>query len=161
MAKKTFLGFPGQFLYIVGNEACERFSYYGMRSILTVFMVNHLMLPEHRSKAVYHFFIMGCYFLPLLGGYLSDKYWGKYKTILYLSLFYCLGHGVLAALESEMGLYAALALISLGCGGNKPCVSSFVGDQFDRSNQHLVSKAYDLFYFTINIGSVASTILIP
>ncbi len=160
-AAKTFLGFPQQIAYIVGNEACERFSFYGMRSILVVFMTGHLLLPEYRAKSVYHLFIMACYFLPLLGGYLSDKFLGKYKAILFLSLFYCLGHGVLAVFESKEGLYAGLALIALGCGGIKPCVSSFVGDQFNKSNQHLVSKVYDLFYFMINFGSVFSTILIP
>ncbi len=160
-AKKTFLGFPRQISYIIGNEACERFSYYGMRSILVIFMTKYLLIPEHHSKAVYHLFVMGCYFLPLLGGFLSDRYLGKYRSILYLSLFYCLGHGVLATFESKEGLYWGLGLIALGCGGIKPCVSSFVGDQFDKSNQHLVSKVYDLFYLSINLGSILSTILIP
>jgi POT family proton-dependent oligopeptide transporter len=158
---RSFLGFPGQIGYIMGNEACERFSFYGMRSILVIFMTKYLLMPEHHSKAVYHFFIMGCYFLPLLGGYLSDRFLGKYRAILYLSLFYCAGHAVLAMVDSKVGMYWGLGLIAFGCGGIKPCVSAFVGDQFGRSNQHLVSKVYDLFYFTINLGSILSTILIP
>lgn len=161
MRKKTLFGFPRQIANIVGNEACERFSYYGMRSILIVFMTHHLLMPEPEAKATYHLFVMAVYFMPLIGGYIADRFWGKYKAILYLSLFYCLGHGVLAAFESREGMYWGLGLIALGAGGIKPCVSSFVGDQFDRSNQHLISKVYDLFYFSINFGSVGATILIP
>src|SRR5438874_10514868 len=88
--------YPGQIKYIVGNEACERFSYYGMRSILVIFMVQYLLMKESNAKGIYHAFISANYFLPLLGAYLSDRYLGKYKTIIYLSLVYCLGHAVLA-----------------------------------------------------------------
>lgn len=153
--------FPQQIKFIVGNEACERFSFYGMRSILVIFMVQYLMMQKHDAKAVYHWFISGSYFLTLLGALIADKFWGKYKTILYLSLGYCVGHGVLAVWESEMGLYVGLALIALGAGGIKPCVSSFVGDQFNKSNQSLIQKVYDLFYFSINFGSFFSSLLIP
>src|SRR6185295_4331309 len=88
--------FPPQIKFIVGNEACERFSYYGMRSILVVFMMNHLRMAHRDSEAVYHLFAAACYLLPLLGAYLSDRYLGKYKTILFLSLVYCAGHLALA-----------------------------------------------------------------
>lgn len=154
-------GFPPQIKYIVGNEACERFSFYGMRSILVVFMMNYLAMPEHQAKGVYHLFVSATYFLPLVGGYLSDRFLGKYKTIMYLSLFYCLGHGVLAVWETEMGMYVGLALVALGAGGIKPCVSAHVGDQFDKSNKHLLPKIYEIFYFSINFGSFFSTLLIP
>src|ERR1700758_868252 len=88
--------FPPQIKYIVGNEACERFSYYGMRSILVVFMVGHLALAANDAQAIYHVFAGGCYLLPLLGGYLSDRWLGKYRTIMWLSIVYCLGHLCLA-----------------------------------------------------------------
>src|ERR1041384_4667548 len=87
--------YPPQIKYIVGNEACERFSYYGMRAILVVFMVQYLGMQQHDAKGVYHLFISANYFLPLLGGFLADRYLGKYKTIFWLSLVYCAGHGVL------------------------------------------------------------------
>lgn len=157
----TRTGFPPQIKFIIGNEACERFSFYGMRSILVVFMMNYLAMPEHKAKGVFHLFVSATYFLPLLGGYLSDRFLGKYKTIMYLSLFYCLGHGVLAVWESEMGMYVGLALIALGAGGIKPCVSAHVGDQFGESNKHLIPKIYEIFYFSINFGSFFSTLLIP
>jgi len=153
--------FPPQIKYIVGNEACERFSYYGMRSILVIFMINYLLMKEPKAKGVFHLFVSANYFLPLLGGYLSDRYLGKYRTIIYLSLVYCAGHAVLAMFESEMGLYCGLGLIALGSGGIKPCVSAHVGDQFTTRNQHLLSKVFEIFYFSINFGSFFSSLLIP
>jgi POT family proton-dependent oligopeptide transporter len=159
---------PKQIAYIIGNEGCERFSFYGMRNILTVFLVSSLLLSvpeEHRAgeaKDVFHIFVMGVYFFPLLGGWLSDRYWGKYKTIFWLSLVYCAGHAFLALFETNRtGFYAGLFLIALGSGGIKPCVSAFVGEQFDASNKHLARIVYDAFYWIINFGSFFASLLIP
>ena len=80
-------GFPRQIQYIVWNEACERYSYYGMRSILVIFLVQYLMLSKTQATADYHVFAGACYLFPLLGAYISDRFWGKYKTIITLSLF--------------------------------------------------------------------------
>ena len=159
--KKTFWGFPSQIKYIVGNEACERFSYYGMRSILVIFMTQYLFMDAAKSKGVFHLFISANYFLPLIGGYLSDRYLGKYRTILYLSIVYCIGHAVLAIWETELGMYWGLGLIAVGAGGIKPCVSAHVGDQFTKSNAHLVSKVFEVFYWAINFGSFFASLLIP
>lgn len=153
--------FPPQIYYIVGNEAAERFSYYGMRSILFVFMTQTLLMPAHEAKGIYHLFISACYLLPLLGGWLADKYLGKYKTILYLSTFYCFGHAVLAVWESKTALFVGLGLIALGSGGIKPCISAFVGDQFTAKNKHLINRVYDWFYFSVNFGAFFSSLLIP
>jgi POT family proton-dependent oligopeptide transporter len=153
--------FPSQIKYIVGNEACERYSYYGMRSILTVFMIQVLLLQEAEATSTYHLFAGACYLFPLLGAFISDRIWGKYKTILYLSLVYCVGHAVLAIWETKLGLYWGLGLIALGSGGIKPCVSAHVGDQFKPNQSHLLKRVYELFYFMINFGSFFSTIITP
>ncbi len=153
--------FPRQIKYIVGNEAAERFSYYGMKSILTVFMTTSLLMLEPEAKSTYHFFGSAVYLLPLLGAFISDRFWGKYKTIMTLSVVYCAGHAVLAIWENRMGLYFGLGLIALGSGGIKPCVSAHVGDQFTKSNKHLVQKVFELFYWLINFGAFFSTLLIP
>jgi POT family proton-dependent oligopeptide transporter len=153
--------FPSQIKYIVGNEACERYSYYGMRSILTVFMIQVLLMQEAEATSTYHLFAGACYLFPLLGAFISDRILGKYKTILYLSLVYCLGHAVLAVWETKVGLYWGLGLIALGSGGIKPCVSAHVGDQFKANQQHLLKKVYELFYFMINFGSFFSTLITP
>lgn len=159
---KAQTGFPPQIKYIVGNEGCERYSYYGMRSILTVFMTQTLLMTDTHATEVMHLFMGACYLLPLFGSYIADRVWGRYKTILYLSFFYCIGHAVLAIFEgSEMGLYSGLALIALGSGGIKPCISAFVGDQFKSDQKHLLNKVYDLFYFMINFGSFFSTLITP
>ncbi|MGR9114390.1 MAG: POT family MFS transporter [Gammaproteobacteria bacterium] len=155
--------------YIVGNEAAERFSYYGMRAILVVFMTQHLMnasgqlevMTEHEAQGYFHLFVSASYFMPLFGALLADGVWGKYKTILFLSLFYCLGHFALALDDTRMGLMIGQGLIALGAGGIKPCVSSHVGDQFGRSNSHLLGKVFSWFYFSINLGAFASMLIIP
>src|SRR2546425_4900197 len=155
--------------FIVGNEAAERFSYYGMNSILVIFMTKHLLdaqgRPDHMTEpqadAWYHTFVSCLYFLPLLGAFLGDAVLGKYRTILFLSIVYCFGHLALAVDHTRLGLTISLGLIALGAGGIKPCVSANVGDQFGASNQHLLSRVFSWFYFSINFGAAFSTQLIP
>jgi len=155
--------------YIVGNEAAERFSYYGMNSILVIFMTTYMLnaqgqpdhFTEHQADAWYHTFVSFVYFLPIFGAILADAVMGKYRTILILSVVYCLGHLTLALEHTRVGLAVGLALIAMGAGGIKPCVSANVGDQFGASNQHLLTRVFSWFYFSINIGSVVSTFLIP
>jgi len=159
---------PRQIAYIIGNEGCERFSFYGMRNILTVFLVTSLLayMPEGdragAAKDVFHTFVIGVYFFPLLGGWLADRFLGKYHTIFWLSLVYCLGHLFLAVFEgNRTGFFAGLALIALGSGGIKPCVSAFVGDQFDERTKHLAKVVFDAFYWIINFGSFFASLLMP
>jgi proton-dependent oligopeptide transporter, POT family len=159
---------PRQIRYIIGNEGCERFSFYGMRNILTVFLVSSLLLylpNEDRArvgKDVFHTFVIGVYFFPLLGGWLADRFFGKYNTIFWLSLVYCAGHACLATFESNRaGFYTGLGLIALGSGGIKPCVAAFVGDQFDQTNKHRAKVVFDAFYWIINFGSFFASALMP
>lgn len=161
--------FPPGVPYIVGNEGCERFSFYGMKAILWVYIV--FLLQQHGLKEaaagahateVVHLFVTGVYFFPLIGSLMADRLLGKYHTILWLSLVYCAGHVVLSLTEGSVGgMYAGLALIALGSGGIKPCVSAHVGDQFGAGNWHLLKWVYQAFYFIINFGSTFATLLIP
>jgi proton-dependent oligopeptide transporter, POT family len=153
--------YPPQVKYIVGNEACERFSFYGMSSILTVYMVQHLLHAERDAKAYYHAFVMATYLTPIVGGWLADRFLGRYRTILFVSLGYVVGHAVLALWETRAGFLVGLALVSLGAGGIKPCVSAFVGDQFGGSQRTLLERIYGWFYWVINLGSGTSKLLIP
>src|SRR5689334_11991862 len=184
MAKDQYLtappkitGWPPGVPYIIGNEAAERFSYYGMNSIVVIFwttyLVNKAGQPAHMSTeqadAWYHTFVSALYFLPLLGGILADAFFGKFWVVFWLSIVYCAGHGVLALMGSAVAhvidpvwLSAiGLVLIAMGAGGIKPCVSTNVGDQFGESNKHLLPKLFNWFYFTINAGSALSTLIIP
>ena len=176
MSKKQKM--PKGIIYIVGNEAAERFSYYGMRTILVIFMTKYLLdsqgnevfMTETQAKTWFHTFAGFVYFFPLLGALISDIFWGKYKTIITLSIVYCLGHLSLAfmdisvtasILEPKIWLAIGLGLISIGSGGIKPCVSAHVGDQFDESKKELLDKVFGLFYFAINFGSFFSTLMTP
>ncbi len=153
---------PARALFIVGNEACERLSYYGMSAVLTLYMVKELGINKDSATAVSHNFKAAVYFLPLLGALLADRWLGRFRTILTLSVFYCIGHLALAVFEgTTWGLYLGLGFIALGAGGIKPCVSAFIGDQFDESNKALLAKAYSLFYWAINFGSFFAFALIP
>jgi dipeptide/tripeptide permease/Ca2+-binding EF-hand superfamily protein len=165
--------------YIVGNEAAERFSFYGMRAILFIFMTQHLLGPdgspdlmtETEAQAYYHWFVAGVYFFPFFGAVLADAFLGKYRTIVSLSLVYCLGHlalalgdvraGLLVHFSGRLALMTGLVLIAVGSGGIKSCVSAHVGDQFGATNQHLMSKMFSWFYFAINVGAVVSMWLTP
>ena len=159
---------PRQIPYIIANEGCERFSFYGMRNILTPFLISTLLLflPESErtgeAKHVFHTFVIGVYFFPLLGGWLADRFFGKYNTVFWLSLVYCAGHACLAIFEDNVkGFYLGLGLIALGSGGIKPLVSSFVGDQFDQTNKGKAKLVFDAFYWIINFGSFFASLLMP
>ncbi len=166
---QTETGMPPGVPYIIGNEAAERFSFYGMRGILIVFMTQYLvtsagqpdLMSPAEAREKFGLFVSAVYFMPILGAILAEGFFGKYKTIFYLSIVYCFGHFALALDDTRMGLLLGLGLISLGSGGIKPCVSANVGDQFGESNKHLLSKVFGWFYFSINAGSFISTLLCP
>jgi POT family proton-dependent oligopeptide transporter len=155
--------------YIIGNEFAERFSFYGMKAILMVFMTTAMvthggakdLMNEAEASKWTHAFISAVYFTPLLGALLADLWLGKYKTIIGLSLIYCLGHLALALDNTRSGLFLGLTLIAIGSGGIKPCVSAHVGDQFGQRNAHLLPRIYNWFYFAINSGSLLSMIITP
>jgi POT family proton-dependent oligopeptide transporter len=160
--------------HIIGNEAAERFSFYGMKAVLAVFMVQYLHLMDGRgtpgmneaeATANVHLFNGAVYLTPLLGALLSDIFVGKYRTIIALSLVYCAGHAALACMgvfgNSPWWLAAGLGLIALGSGGIKPCVSAHVGDQFGARNAHLLPRIFNWFYFAINFGAFLSMMLTP
>jgi proton-dependent oligopeptide transporter, POT family len=159
---------PRQIPFIIASEGCERFSFYGMRNILTPFLVGSLFLylpkdgREGAAKEVFHTFVLGVYFFPLLGGWIADRFFGKFNTVFWLSLVYCVGHGLLAVFDdNRKGFYAGLFLIALGSGGIKPLVASFVGDQFDKRTKHLAKLVFDGFYWIVNFGSFFASLLMP
>lgn len=163
--------------YIIGNEAAERFSYYGMNGILTIFMTKYLLdrmgnlsvMQPAAAEAWYHAFVTTLYFLPIVGAVLADAVFGKFKVVFWLSIVYCGGHATLALMGSSVAhlieqrylLFIGLFMIALGAGGIKPCVSTNVGDQFGETNKHLLTRVFNWFYFSINAGSAFSTLLIP
>jgi len=160
--------------YIISNEAAERFSFYGMKTILAVFMTKYLwlmndtpgqMMTEAAATEKVHLFNFAVYLTPVFGGIIADTFFGKYRTIIWLSVVYCMGHGALAFMgiqgDAAMWLLAGLVLISIGSGGIKSCVSAHVGDQFGASNQNLITRVFNYFYWSINFGAFLSTLLTP
>jgi len=167
-------GPPPGLPHIIGNEAAERFSFYGMKAVLVVFMADYLHLLDDRAGVPMgqaaaaekvHLFNAAVYATPLLGALLADIFLGKFRTIIALSLVYCAGHAALAAMglagHPSGWLLAGLALIAIGSGGIKPCVSAHVGDQFGARNAHLLPRVFNWFYFSINIGAFVSMLLTP
>lgn len=168
---------PAGIPFIIGNEAAERFSFYGMKAILFVYLSTLLMnfqqldpndpvrtAAEAAATHHVHLFVAGVYAFPMLGALVADRTFGKYRVIFWLSLVYCGGHAVLAfaGLTANAPLfYVGLTMIAVGSGGIKPCVSANVGDQFDASNASLVEKVYQIFYFSVNFGSFFSTLMTP
>lgn len=107
-----------------------------MRSILTLYMTSMLAMTQQEAVEVGHLFLAVIYILPLLGAWIADRFLGRYRTILYISLIYCLGNFILATADfadsidtRRIILFIGLFTIAVGTGGIKPCVSAFIGDQ--------------------------------
>lgn len=160
---------PAGIPYILSNEAAERFAFYGMSGILVMFMTQHLMgrdgilnvMGDREATFWFHLFKWAVYLLPILGALLSDIWLGKYRTVLYFSLVYCVGFFALTADNTRLGLGVGLMLMAIGSGVIKPCVSANVGDQFGKTNQHLMSRIFGWFYFAINLGAAISMWFCP
>jgi POT family proton-dependent oligopeptide transporter len=147
--------------FIVANEFAERFCYYGINAILSIYMTRFLRLGEAEATTFHSLFKSGAYFFPLIGAIVSDVFWGKFRTIMTFSLAYVAGCTVLALVPGKAGLLLGLLLVAFGTGGIKPCVSTNVGDQFTAKNQHLIERAFSYFYLAINAGSSISIFYCP
>uniref|UniRef100_A0A8C3XVT5 Solute carrier family 15 member 1 n=1 Tax=Chelydra serpentina TaxID=8475 RepID=A0A8C3XVT5_CHESE len=172
-------GFPLSIFFIVINEFCERFSYYGMRAVLVLYFKFFLHWDDNLSTAIYHTFVALCYLTPILGAIIADSWLGKFKTIISLSIVYTVGQAVMAVssindltdynrdgtpdnIPLHIGLsISGLILIAFGTGGIKPCVSAFGGDQFEEEQEKQRSRFFSLFYLSVNAGSLLSTIITP
>ncbi|XP_058985772.1 peptide transporter family 1 isoform X2 [Musca domestica] len=161
--------YPKSVGFIISNEFCERFNYYGMRTILVLYLTSKLQYDDDTSTVLFHVFTMLVYLCPLVGAIVADSWLGKFKTILNLSIVYAIG-GVIMALGAVPVLklpvqavtILGLVLIAIGTGGIKPCVSAFGGDQFRLPEQEKqLATFFSLFYFAINAGSMISTSVTP
>uniref|UniRef100_A0A3B5MVC3 Solute carrier family 15 member 1b n=1 Tax=Xiphophorus couchianus TaxID=32473 RepID=A0A3B5MVC3_9TELE len=175
----TIFGYPLSIFFIVVNEFCERFSYYGMRAVLVLYFKYFLKWDDDFSTTIYHTFVALCYLSPILGAIIADSWLGKFKTIVYLSIVYTAGQVIMAVgainditdgnkdgTPDNMTFHIALSmvgllLIALGTGGIKPCVAAFGGDQFNDDQEKQRSTFFSIFYLSINAGSLLSTIITP
>jgi POT family proton-dependent oligopeptide transporter len=168
--KKT--GMPRSIPFIIGNEIAERFSFYGLRSIMVTYMAIAFFNPgkiaaltaeaDAKANQMSHMFVMLAYFMPLVGAIMADWFFGKYRVILFVSIFYTIGHFILSIAGASYPVFATgLIVIACCAGGIKSCTSANVGDQFDKSNEHLLSKVYGWFYMAINLGGTLAPMFIP
>ncbi|KAI6216507.1 Peptide transporter family 1 [Aphelenchoides besseyi] len=166
---EIFRAWPKITFCIVANEFCERFSFYGMKTVLTLYMLNVLKYNDAESTSFFNIFGACCYATSVIGCVLADGYIGKFKTIFWLSIVYAAGQIMLAfastqhtgtALHPYLDL-AGLAVVAIGTGGIKPCVSQFGGDQFEKHEAKMITIFFSVFYFSINAGSLISTFISP
>jgi POT family proton-dependent oligopeptide transporter len=153
---------PAGFWFIFWGELAERASFYGMRTVLALYLTTVLSYEEKDGAAIMHGFIAACYLTPFLGGLLADRVLGRYRTILYFSGPYVLGHIVLGGLETRTGLFIALGLLALGSGSIKPNTSTLMGQMYEEQKKDaLLTEAFSYFYAAINIGSAIATLSLP
>jgi len=154
---------PIGFWFFFWGEFAERCSYYGMRAILLLYMTERLGFDDGLASSTMAYFMAACYLLPLVGGYLADNYFGKYRTIVGFSIPYILGH-VILGIESVPFLVIALSLLAMGTGVIKPNISTLMGLTYDQQRPgqtRLRSDGFALFYGAINIGAAISSFAMP
>ncbi|XP_023698372.1 solute carrier family 15 member 1 [Paramormyrops kingsleyae] len=177
--KVEVCGYPLSIFFIVINEFCERFSYYGMKAVLVLYFRYFLKWDDDLATSIYHTFVALCYLTPILGAIVADSWLGKFKTIIYLSIVYTIGQLIMAVstisditgtnsdgTPNDITVHVilsmlGLSLIALGTGGIKPCVAAFGGDQFQDHQEKQRSTFFSIFYLSINAGSLLSTIITP
>lgn len=156
-------GHPKGFLFLFAGEFAERFSFYGMRAILPLYLSDQMGFGEVGSGTYYPLFLGLCYFLPLLGGFIADNFLGKYWTIVGFSIPYVAGQ-FLVGFENKYLLVLALGLLAMGTGVIKPNISTLLGMTYDQQRpgqDKLRSNAFQYFYMSINIGAFLSTMIVP
>ncbi|KAG5894367.1 hypothetical protein JTB14_015644 [Gonioctena quinquepunctata] len=161
--------YPTAVFCIIATEFCERFSFCGLRTILSLYLRNILLLSENASTVVYHIFIMVCYIVPIAGAVCADIYFGRYRTIRNFAIIYLIGNilmcvAAVPTIDISPLIFSAfgLTLIAIGTGGLKPCVAAFGAEQFNLPAQRdLMMHFFSIFYFTINLGGFVGMTLTP
>lgn len=161
---KTFFGHPRGLATLFFTEMWERFSYYGMRAMLILFMVatvesGGLGLEEKTAGAIYGLYTMFVYLLALPGGWLADKFFGLRKSVFYGGCIIALGHFCLAFPMMET-FFLGLLLIMIGTGLLKPTISSLVGELYTADEPARRDAGFSIFYMGINIGGFISPLIV-
>jgi len=168
--QNTGKGHPKGLGVLFATEMWERFNFYGMRAILTLFMANALMFGERESSLIYGGFLGLCYLTPMLGGYVSDKYLGNRNCIILGGLTMAIGQLLLFASASTFQtslstaqtiMWIALGVIILGNGFFKPNISSMVGQLYPKEEKTKLDSAFTIFYMGINIGAFLGITITP
>lgn len=163
-ADKAFLGHPVGLAVLFFTEMWERFSYYGMRAILVLFIIapvekGGLGWSNVDALALYGWYTMMVYVMGIPGGIIADRWLGQKKTVLIGGLILCAGHGVLA-IQNLTAFYAGLVLIVIGVGGLKPNISTIVGGLYQAGDPRR-DRGFTIFYIGINLGAFLSSLIVP
>ncbi len=145
---------PGLYVLFF-TEMWERFSYYGMRSLLVYYMIKHLQFTQERSSEIYGLYTGFVYFTPLFGGMLADRLLGQRKTVIVGGVLMAIGHFLMAV---ESLFFPALVFLILGNGAFKPNISTQVGALYPPGD-HRRDRAFSLFYMGINLGAFFSPLV--
>ncbi|MEL6389457.1 MAG: oligopeptide:H+ symporter [Bacteroidota bacterium] len=164
--EKTFFGHPRGLATLFFTEMWERFSFYGMRAILILFMVGEtakegLGLDTETAGAAYGLYTAAVYLLALPGGRIADTLIGQRKAIFYGGILIMIGHGILAIPAGPGVFFAGLAFVALGTGFLKPNISSLVGTLYGDDKGARRDAGFSIFYMSINLGSFIGQILVP
>lgn len=153
---------PTGFWFVFWGELAERASFYGMRTVLALYLTEVLLFSKSGGASVMQFFIAACYVAPLLGGYLADRWLGRFKTILYFSAPYIAGHLILGGIQNRTAMFIALGFLALGSGSIKPNTSTLMGQLYEEQKKEaLLTEAFSYFYAAINIGAALSSLSLP
>lgn len=163
--REELWGHPKGLYVLFFTEMWERFSYYGMRAILVLFLISVVTgdnpgfgWSETDALFLYGWYTALVYIMSIAGGWVADKYWGQKKTVLIGGILLCLGHGILAV-EALWAFYSGLGLIILGVGGLKPNISTMVGGLYDSGDDRR-DKGFTIFYIGINLGAFLSALIV-
>ncbi len=153
----TFLGQPKGLFYLFFAELWERFSFYGMRSLLILYMTKHLLFSDDMSFGIYATYMSLVYLTPLIGGMVAEKILGYRRSILLGGILMAVGH-LLLTIEQPIFFYGSLSLIIVGCGFFKPNISSLVGTLYEKEDSRR-DGGFTIFYMGINVGSATAPII--
>ena len=152
--QSTFLGHPVGLYFLFFTEMWERFSYYGMRALLMLYMVNHFKWTQTESASIYKWYTTLVYVTPIIGGLLADRYLGNRLAVIIGALLMAVGH-FLMAFEAHSIFFAALVFLIIGNGFFKPNMSTQVGQLYPVGDERR-DGAYTIFYMGINLGAFLS-----
>jgi POT family proton-dependent oligopeptide transporter len=153
---------PTGFWFVFFGELAERGSYYGMRTLLALYMIDVLGFSEAAGTTVMKGFMAACYVTPFFGGWVAERFLGRYKTILYYSVPYIIGHLILGGVQNPTGLFIALTLLAFGSGAIKPNTSVLLGQIYDAEHKEpLMNEAFSLYYAAVNIGAAITSFALP
>ncbi|NKE43886.1 peptide MFS transporter [Roseomonas frigidaquae] len=161
-ARWLLAGHPTGFWYVFWAELAERASFWGMRVLLSLYLVEMLGFSEANAGSVAQLFNAACYLTPILGGFIADHYLGRYRTIIWFCVPYLVGHLCFGFFRGEVALFLGLLLIALGSGAIKPNTSTLMGLMYERlGRRHLLDEAFVYYYAAINLGATITSLAVP